>query len=153
MIDKDQMNILVVGQAAGEGSRAARSLVEARPHCRVAHAPSASEARRQLAESPFDMVLVDHDLAEMEDILSAPVPAERLGRPPRLVVGSRVTDKDQEEAHRLGAFKMVGEDEDGLEELCRTADRVWEIRRLRERQRLLLSYLGNKNVYGPCSTG
>jgi DNA-binding NtrC family response regulator len=148
-----EMNILVVGEPTGEGSLAARSLAETRPHCRVALVASTTEALHQLKRSSFDLVLVDHDLAHKEEILSIPREKTTPATPPRLVVSNQVTPEARQEAHRLGATMMVGRDADGLEELSRTADRLWEIRRLRERQQLLLAYLGPNCAYGPCSTG
>jgi hypothetical protein len=50
-------------------------------------------------------------------------------------------------------MRVVERNRAGLEDLCRTADLLWEAGRMQERQELMLRYLGGEDARGPCSTG
>jgi DNA-binding NtrC family response regulator len=151
------MKILVIEDAApAEASSTARFISVSRPQYGVQCVTDVAEALSRLEQSCFDLVLADRRLAERDKALLGGTAGH--GRPaseatPLLLLDDTVTPEAREEARRGGALDLLARSAEGMEELFRTTDRLWEARRVRERQHLLLKQRYGEETIGPCMTG
>jgi len=148
------LSILVVAEPKTARSTA-RSLAEARPQYQISVAPDAGAALAIMDGTCFDLVLMDSELAAKEEVCRPRAAARpgAAGSPAFFLLGRRGAPETEREARRLGAMRVVERNRAGLEDLCRTADLLWEAGRMEERQEMLLRYLGGEDTRGPCCTG
>jgi CheY-like chemotaxis protein len=148
------LSILVVAEPKTARSTA-RSLAEARPQYQISVAPDANAALAIMDGTCFDLVLMDSELAKKEEVCrgGAAARAGAQGNPAVFLLGHRGVPETEREAARLGAMRVVERNRAGLEDLCRTADLLWEAGRMEQPQETLLRHLVGEDTRGPCCTG